>query len=120
MEPNSPRAQDRFGKHQLEERLSISVSMTFVHARAGANPLTVGHLHTGGTSVKIYKNGQLLCNTLASYGGTPRYIERSNGMQGATGMKHISRMSGCSNLGRFEKGDIFYLTADYDFVNHPG
>jgi hypothetical protein len=79
-----------------------------------------GHLHDGGTHLRVYQNGALLCDAAASYGETPGFVERSNGIQGEAGMKHISHMNSCEAMGPIKKGDVFHVQAEYDFKTHMG
>jgi hypothetical protein len=78
-----------------------------------------GHLHDGGTSIFIYENENVLCTSKASYGTSPQFIEKSTGLQGNPGMRHISHMSGCTMMGPLKKGTRYYLTARYNFDKHP-
>jgi hypothetical protein len=80
-----------------------------------------GHMHNGGTHLRYYQNGQVLCDSKATY--DPKnvaYIERANGLQGHNGMEHIAEMSSCVMPGRLKKGDIIHVEAEYDFANHMG
>jgi hypothetical protein len=83
----------------------------------------MGHLHDGGASLQLYQRAQAangasrqLCDSQATYGGTPQYIERSQA--GKAGMKHISNMTDCFNMGEVTKGDKFYVEAHYDMIQN--
>jgi len=83
---------------------------------------TGGHLHDGGVDVKAYINNNLYCDSTATYGSDPRYIQKSTkgmGGQAKTGMQHISHMKDCHHPVAIKKGDKIYITAKYDLVEHP-
>jgi len=71
-----------------------------------------GHLHDGGTQVKSFHNGDELCNSIATYGGKPEYIQRTPGKE--NGMAHISNQNWCKMMGPIHKGDKFHIEASYD------
>jgi hypothetical protein len=75
-----------------------------------------GHLHDGGSDVKIYRNQQTLCTATADYGGNPKYTQTEGTMKG---LKHISYISECANPGPVNVGDEFYITAFYNLTQHP-
>jgi hypothetical protein len=88
-----------------------------------------GHLHDGGTNVTIAKNSVLVCDSRATYGGTPDYIEGSASTH-MPGMAHISDMSRCHGTAALPvttiaPGDRIDLVANYDadahmqMGNHP-
>jgi len=100
-----------------------------------------GHLHDGGISIDInYGTGKTLCTSKAAYGETTEYINWG-GKKGMGGMnmkrsagaaamgvaeKHISSMTECY-VGRdtmpiknVEKGQSWYVTANYDYSKHEG
>ncbi len=69
------------------------------------------HLHDCGTHVEITKNGQVVCDSKATYGqpeSSSMDMEES----------HISSMSACHNLGHVSKGDEWSITAYYDTSSH--
>jgi len=78
-----------------------------------------GHLHDGGTNISVYENRRTLCDSTASYATKPEFVERSTGIQGVQGMRHISHMSSCYMMGPLKKGSRYYLTARYNFDKHP-
>jgi hypothetical protein len=86
-----------------------------------AGPLlgTGGHLHDGGVDVVAYHNDQVICDSKATYGG-PGYVEPAGTMAGMDTMQHISKMSGCTNMGDLKVGDKIHITANYDFTKHAG
>jgi hypothetical protein len=80
-----------------------------------------GHLHDGGTNLTIHKNGQLVCDSVATYGGRPEYIEGPGA--GMPGMAHISEMKRCQGTAAapvtsIVVGDKIRLTANYDTTKH--
>jgi hypothetical protein len=90
---------------------------------AGHIILAGGHLHDGGTHVDILRNNIPICNSVATYGATPGYVESESGMQ------HISNMTMCGSNGSEDflnndnavrTGDEFSLLAHYDTKAHAG
>jgi hypothetical protein len=77
---------------------------------AGQVTFTGGHLHDGGTNLTILQNGNTICDSVASYGLTPGYIEAPSSMN----MMYISNMSSCENGGVVNIGDEFSITAYYN------
>lgn len=108
-----------------------------------------GHLHDGGTHLTLSVDGDLVCDSVATYG-----VGGKGGMGGMSGMsgggmgagggmsgmgageeghsheeeegaetEHIVRMSGCPGpsmgSGRLEKGQKWSLKGYYDFAAHP-
>jgi hypothetical protein len=81
-----------------------------------------GHLHDGGTHITIDQNGQLVCDSVATYGGSPDYIETASSIH-MPGMAHISSMSRCQGtaeqpVATVRTGDTIKLTAYYDSNAH--
>jgi hypothetical protein len=89
---------------------------------------TAGHLHDGGQNVQILVDGQISCDSAATYGGSPEYIEKpsasghSHGHGGS--MKHISKMSQCfGDSLRYQSvqpGQKWELRALYDYKKNNG
>ncbi|KAF1980842.1 hypothetical protein K402DRAFT_468002 [Aulographum hederae CBS 113979] len=96
-----------------------------------------GHLHDGGTEVKMFKNSQLVCDSKATYGmtngGAAKPMEPGAAHGESTeaesahrghekirrdemdpNMPHIATMSGCASFGIFKRGDTFHIEASYD------
>ncbi|KAF2491973.1 hypothetical protein BU16DRAFT_584159 [Lophium mytilinum] len=82
---------------------------------AGTIVFTGGHLHDGGTHVDILKNGNLVCNSTASYGETAGYLD---GNKATKGMPHVSSMVTCLSAGTLEPGEAVSLVAHYDTKEH--
>ena len=88
---------------------------------------TGGHAHDGATNVVIKKNGQQICDSVATYGGSPEFIPPGGGMDhGGGDMDHgghsegsISQFSQCFNAGEVRTGDRLQATAHYDDSKHP-
>jgi hypothetical protein len=81
-----------------------------------------GHLHDGGTNLTLTQNGQLVCDSRATYGGDPKFIEPASSMH-MPGMGHISKMSLCQGTRdnpviSFATGDELKITAYYDADAH--
>jgi hypothetical protein len=83
-----------------------------------------GHLHDGGTSLKLSLDGEVLCDSKAGYGGSKEFIAPSDGHTGAHGkIEHISSMSGCSGQVDFKNhtlkaGQHWRIEGFYDYENH--
>jgi len=102
---------------QPGKKFQYSYSVT--SQRAGKMLGIGGHIHDGGTNLTVTKNGQVICDSRATYGGKPEYIEGPG--LGMPGMAHISEMSRCQ--GTFENpvttinvGDTMGITAYYDMT----
>jgi hypothetical protein len=72
-----------------------------------------GHLHDGGTTVRLYHNDTLKCDSKAIYGGTTSNIE-VGGQQWDT----IESYEKCLLPIKIERGDEIVIEAVYDLVNH--
>jgi hypothetical protein len=75
-----------------------------------------GHVHDGGLSVSAFQNDREFCKSEATYGGSPKFIQRADTRDG--GMAHISHMSFCQDVGPIKQGDKFYITSRYDMKAH--
>jgi hypothetical protein len=92
---------------------------------AGQNSKLIGiggHIHDGGTHLGVYKNGQQVCDSIATYGGTPAYIEGPDSLD-MPGMGHISQMSRCQGtetnpVTSIKTGDVIKISAFYDSNAH--
>jgi hypothetical protein len=77
------------------------------------------HLHNGGTNANILWNGEVACDSEATYemGGTPerRMVKRDDMMA-----EHISAMSYCKVNKQMKKDDVFIVDGLYDMEKHPG
>jgi hypothetical protein len=81
-----------------------------------------GHLHDGGTNLTIEHNGELVCDSVPTYGGDPAYIEGPDSLH-MPGTPHISAMSTCQGteaepVATVDAGDRLKLTANYDSTKH--
>jgi hypothetical protein len=104
-----------------------------------------GHLHDGGTSVDLFQNGEIFCNSEASYSTTggrahhhgrrSEYLEShpldtvdlhvrqlKGGDYSNTEIPHIADIKRCNfPQGRqLRPGDGLYIAANYDLVKYPG
>ncbi|KAF1981070.1 hypothetical protein K402DRAFT_343168, partial [Aulographum hederae CBS 113979] len=87
---------------------------------AGRAVITAGHLHDGGTRLQLQRNGESVCDSTATYGGDPGYVD-GTAMPGMDGMKmeHISHMQTC-DVPTVKAGDVFEVQAFYNFTGRPG
>ena len=79
-----------------------------------------GHLHDGGVNLEVTKNGQLICDSRATYGGKPEYIEGPTSLE-MPGMAHLSEMSRCQGtreapVTSIAVGDRIAIAANYDMT----
>jgi hypothetical protein len=84
----------------------VLVDGTIVSAR--------GHLHDGGVGIKMTLNGKVVCNSLATYGGSEATLV-NDGKKWET----LSSMSECGDAIPVKKGDIVQLEAAFDTQTHP-
>jgi Stress up-regulated Nod 19 len=73
-----------------------------------------GHMHDGGTAVKLYVNDKLVCSSDATYGSTGGTL-KVEGKEWQT----IARMSECRDGFKVKKGDYLTVSAQYDTKAHP-
>jgi hypothetical protein len=86
-----------------------------------------GHVHDGGTNVRIEVDGKPICNSVASYGGSPEFVQRNQPAGGHHGgaKEHLSGMTFCTSshglgLSDVKKGQRWVLKADYDYGKFKG
>lgn len=83
-----------------------------------------GHLHDGGQSVGIDVDGQRVCDSVATYGGTPGSKSSKSPMGAGGATVHISGMSRCVGptmpLKMVKKGQKWTLSAFYDYNKSLG
>jgi hypothetical protein len=86
---------------------------------------TFTHLHDGGVLLETIKNGKVVCSTIPGYGESPGFVDPmpvgTHDMVGHAkgGLAHISSMKACEGLGRIEVGDVWTVTATYNFTARP-
>jgi hypothetical protein len=95
-------------------------SMPIVSQNVGKMLGVGGHLHDGGVNLLVKKNGGVICDSQATYGGKPEYIEGSTSLE-MPGMAHLSEMSRCQGtreapVTNINLGDSFVIEANYDFT----
>lgn len=79
-----------------------------------------GHLHNYGTHIEIRNDstGEMLCDSVAAYGGDPMYVDHHGG-------RNISAMSTCGGMvdwdpvTRLSSGQRVTITSHYDAVPEP-
>jgi hypothetical protein len=87
-----------------------------------------GHLHDGGTNVKLSIDGQQVCDSVATYGGSPEFTspKTSGGGHHGGATQHISKMSTCVagsesfKATQVKVGQKWDLTALYDYSKNDG
>ena len=110
-------------------------------ATISADILMIGsHLHDGGESLQVTKNGATVCDSVAKYGESEGYVSTTiheHGLLAAvpgSGVSkdkrapahtiktpHLSSMSLCEPLGlKVQPGDEWSVRANYNLTNHKG
>jgi hypothetical protein len=87
-----------------------------------------GHVHDGGTNVRISVDEKPACNSVASYGTSPEFVQKdlaASGHSHGGAMEHISKMTMCfpeNGLGvaQVTKGQKWVLNADYNYGKFKG
>jgi hypothetical protein len=82
-----------------------------------------GHLHDGGSVLKLKIDGKAVCDSKATYGGTKEYVAPKNDGSAHGGIEHISNMSPCIGFVEFnnqplKSGQKWTLEANYDYNAH--
>jgi hypothetical protein len=85
-----------------------------------------GHVHDGSTGADVFKNDEVICNSVATYRkGAGHHHKRqikADGSYSTADLEHISDLSMCrwpQGL-PMKQGDLLYMTANYDFTLHKG
>jgi len=104
---------------------------------AGKLLYSIGHMHDGGTDMRLFVNGNLVCKSIMHYNARPGYSPKGaemGGMEGMGhggaaaasggghahgGMAHISDPGACTNFGEVKRGDRMTAEAWYDAVKYP-
>jgi hypothetical protein len=85
---------------------------------------TAGHVHDGGTMLSILKRNDSVCDSNATYGASPGYVESMGSGMGTMSSKwgmdmvHISNMTECTDIGKIKEGQNWSVKATYDFEAH--
>ena len=77
---------------------------------------SIGHMHDGGTDMKLYVNGKMVCKSVMHYNARAGYSisSKDSSMAGMAGMGHdghggsglhISEPGACTDFGTVNKGD---------------
>jgi len=104
-------------------------------SKAGKMLYAIGHMHDGGSDMRLYASGKLVCKSVMHYnlrkGYAPQAGEapmagmahghsRRDGHGGhGGGMDHISDPGACTNFGSVSVGDRLTAEAWYDANAHP-
>ncbi|KAF2436095.1 hypothetical protein EJ08DRAFT_226050 [Tothia fuscella] len=102
----------------------------------------IGHMHDGGSDMRLFINGKQVCKSIMHYNLRPGYTPPSGSMAGMShgghskannvniptanisrrdggGTDHISDPGACTNFGEVKKGDRLTSEAWYDAIAHP-
>ncbi|KAF2400687.1 hypothetical protein EJ06DRAFT_556215 [Trichodelitschia bisporula] len=112
-----------------------------VKANVGGKLLySIGHMHDGGTDMRLFISGKEVCRSIMHYNARPGYAPKgSGGMEGMEGMghggagaapaaggghahggmAHISDPGACINFGEVPKNSMMTAEAWYDAVKYP-
>jgi len=89
----------------------------------------IGHMHDGGTDMRLFVGGQLVCKSIMHYNARPGYIppgssssakaehhkrQSHGGHGGGAGGLHISDPGACTDFGTIKTGDRLTAEAWYD------
>jgi hypothetical protein len=82
------------------------------------------HMHDGGDHLTIDISGKMVCDSIATYGGSPEYVEKHAMGHKDSATKHISSMSVCMgptlNQKQLKRGQVWTLKAFYDYDKNKG
>lgn len=110
--------QQQSGKFSMTSNWTSNVEGEIVGA--------AGHLHNGGSHLTLSVNGQQTCDSVATYGESPEFIQQQDksGHAHRSAMKHISSMSQCWGpsfaMNQIKVGQNWQLEAFYDFDKYQG
>jgi hypothetical protein len=83
-----------------------------------------GHLHDGGQRVLLEADGKMVCDSEATYGGSPEYVSKAAMGSQDSATQHISKMSLCVkdklHVKKLVKGQKWKLKAVYDYKKNKG
>jgi hypothetical protein len=74
----------------------------------------VSHLHDGGVNLHVQRDEKEVCVSNAEYENASSSEDHKHG----EGMSHITRMSGCNDIGRMSIGEEWTVRAQYDLEKH--
>jgi hypothetical protein len=74
-----------------------------------------GHMHDGGSGLKLYINDKEVCDSMASYGGQESTLVTPDGKKWET----INGMGECNKPIKVRKGDNLKIIGTYDLDAHP-
>jgi hypothetical protein len=114
---------------QQPKRVKFSESsFVWTAPRNGVILSTGGHMHDGGTNAEIYKNNEVICNSVPTYSSkhTAHKHDMKRQVMGDglsnTQIDHIQKQEPCvfKHGLPLKKGDKMRLRVNYDFTKHPG
>jgi hypothetical protein len=86
--------------------------------------VAIGHLHDGGQRVTLDVDGKRVCNSEASYGDTPEYVQKAPMGHPNSATEHLSRMTACVDdkmaVKKLARGQTWKLRAEYDYDKNKG
>lgn len=97
-----------------QTKFSVNGSNIIV-ARDGWIVNSRGHVHDGGINIILKINGEIVCDSKASYGGEGHTAKTADGKVWET----IATTSTCLEPIKVTKGDKMYMEAHYDLELHP-
>lgn len=92
---------------------------------AGKLLYAIGHMHDGGTDMRLFVNSKLVCKSVMHYNARAGYtpsrrlaIRDGPHAHGGAG-EHISDPGACTDFGTVSLGDKINAEAHYDATKHP-
>jgi hypothetical protein len=91
--------------------------------------IKIGHMHDGGTNLRLYINDKVVCDSIMFYDGGAKGLikakdwvstkgvaaQAGHGKNETFGGAHIAAPGVCTNFGTVKKGDVMRIEAFYDF-----
>jgi hypothetical protein len=99
-------------------------SFPAVTSYAGKLLYSIGHMHDGGTDMRLFVNSKMVCKSVMHYntraGYTPhKKRDGPGGHGGKSAGEHISDPGACTDFGTVAPGDKLSAEAWYDSNKHP-
>jgi len=126
------------GEPQAKSGVYSFKSMASTSGYSGKLLYAIGHMHDGGTDMRLYVNSKMVCKSVMHYNARPGYTpgggaaaggmagmshghsrRDGHGGHGAPGAEHISDPGACTDFGSVSKGDRLTSEAWYDANQHP-
>lgn len=121
------------GEPRAKEGVYSFKSNSMTSTVKGSLLYAIGHMHDGGTDMRLFVSGKLVCKSIMHYNLRPGYTPPAGSMAGMShghsrrdghgghggGMEHISDPGACTDFGSVAKGALLTSEAWYDANKHP-